>query len=264
MRDSRRSSFTGCAVVILTLLSGPVFAVECNKRIMEQHKPFGPVGPASQVVEKFKNYEVGRPFVVAVGRPLIRGQVLRQDKTYQFAQDVIYKPSWILSYTYRFKAGVAMPAGRIKTPEGEFDFVTFSNNSSISFLFINDQGQLCDRVSVFYESDSNSTLIAGTYTATPDIPATSAVGASDDAGIGDVIILSAFDGIGVTLTSRKSVNGQLQQAKQTTYDASTGEMSIDGYRVKVSAQGSQQITAVIIAEPDTTAVWNSAFDKGSS
>lgn len=263
MKIGRVVFFIGCSVVTVGLLSGPAFAVECNKRIMQQHKPFGPVGPAAQVVEKFKNYEINKPFSVSVGEPLVRRQVLRQEKSYTFAQDVVYKPNWPLSSTYRFKAGVVMPAGRVRTQDGELDFVSFSNNSSVNFVFINDQGQLCDRVSVFYKSDSSSTLVAGTYSATPDIPATAAVGAADEAGVGDVIVLTEFDGIGLTLTSRKSSDGQLQPARQTTYDASLGEVSIDGYRIRVSPQGNQRISATIVAEPDATTVWNTAVPEGT-
>ncbi len=256
-----------CSSVIaassLLFFSEAVFAVECNKDIMKAHKPFGPVGPAAQVVEKFKNYQLGVPFVVSPGEPLIRRQVSRQDKSYQFAQDVVYKPSWVLSSTYRFKAGVSMPAGQVRTAMGSLDFVSFSDNSSVSFVFINDKGQLCDKVSVFYKNNGNSTLVAGTYTANPDIPATSAAAPVDSAGIGDVIILNSFDGVGLAVSSRKSVDGQLRAAQQTTFDASVGEVSIEGYRIKIGAAGSQKISATVLSEPDATSVWNSGFPQAS-
>lgn len=198
-------------------------------------------------VEVAKSYTLNQPFTVRPGEPVIRRQVRKAAHTLSFPQDIAYKADWFLAPKYRLDGGRKYSV--VQETNTQLWAIVFGDSTGAAYLFLDQDGHLCDHVGSYYNSNGNWVLLHGNYTAQPDVAAKPADEVDPGSASGIAILLDSLDAISIGLAVRHMENGVYSDDVKQSFDNLAGVISIQGYQIKVNSVGNGEASFSVISEP---------------
>ena len=198
------------------------------------------------------SYRLGEAISAKPGDVLLKRKVVMAGQFASFDQDVLYQSGMPFSTRYTLKAGEPYPLLQIPHAPGLYAISLPIKEGNDDWVFINRNGQLCEKPMVFEHWHDFLTYRGGSYKATPDIAATISTASADsiaDSTDGDTLIVERIDAAAIDLVLRRAVNGKMGAPEKASFDIASKEIEIGGYKLRVDAASPEALTVAVIGEP---------------
>lgn len=198
-----------------------------------------------------RSYQPGETLTVKPGEVLLRRQIEATATSARFDSDVQYRSGMPLSADHVLKAGTTYPLLAVtRAPQLRALQLPERKSGIDEYLFLNADGQLCERVMTYSHKREFLSYSAGSYHSEPALAARiEAATPSAGRGRGEAIALSSIDAIAFELIVRPSVDGVMGEAVKQSFDRQKRQIEFAGYTLAVDAGGGDNLSFKVLAEP---------------
>ncbi|WP_374355351.1 hypothetical protein [Chitinimonas sp.] len=242
--------------LIAGLLSAAAHAADCNIGALSDAQRYN-YSALPTYFEISKSYELGSPFTLKPGEQLAYRKLGRKNLYLVPEADIVYKPDWFLSLSFRLNAGHPYQAEVSQAKDTPLYVIRQSGGQGNSqLLYVNRDGALCERVGSYSAPSGGlgavTTLVKGTYASTPVEAHLQLTEETDSRFSKAFAITLSEEGSAVLKLTLNQFNANgLERTVSKAFDRNTTEdLQFEGWRFALRRQGNGTYTATVLTQPN--------------